>query len=31
MFGSYYQHLSGKPIVGQPEIVKVPMGVNRYY
>ena len=26
MFGSYYQHVGGKPIAGQPEIVKVPMG-----
>lgn len=25
MFGSYYQHVSGKPIAGQPEIVKVPI------
>tara|TARA_B100000131_G_C17996883_1_gene564888 strand:+ start:545 stop:874 length:330 start_codon:yes stop_codon:yes gene_type:complete len=25
MFNSYYKHVGGKPIAGQPEIVKVPV------
>lgn len=25
MFNGYYKHVSGKPIAGQPEVVKVPM------